>query len=65
MRSSRRDFLKSSMLVSMGASTVPGFLASTAVSAADVKSNDKILVVVQLLGGNDGLNTVVPHGIDG
>ena len=22
-------------------------------------------MVVQLLGGNDGLNTVVPHGIDG
>jgi uncharacterized protein (DUF1501 family) len=24
-----------------------------------------VLVVVQLIGGNDGLNTVVPHGLDG
>jgi uncharacterized protein (DUF1501 family) len=67
MRSDRRGFLKSSLaastLVSMGSSTVPGFLARSA-RAADVKSNDRILVVVQLLGGNDGLNTVVPYGVD-
>ncbi len=61
--SHRRDFLKSAALVSMGASTIPGFLATTA--RADTKANDKILVVVQLLGGNDGLNTVIPHGMDG
>jgi uncharacterized protein (DUF1501 family) len=70
MRSHRRDFLKSSLaastLVSLGASTVPSFLSRSA-SAASLGSsgNERILVVVQLLGGNDGLNTVVPHGIDG
>src|SRR5262249_15143740 len=61
-------FLKSSLavstLVSMGSATVPGFLARSAHGAA-AKSNDRVLVVVQLIGGNDGLNTVVPHGIDG
>jgi uncharacterized protein (DUF1501 family) len=65
MSSSRRDFLKASALVSMGASTVPGFLATTARASQGAKSNDKILVVVQMLGGNDGLNTVIPHGMDG
>lgn len=61
----RRDFLKSSALVSMGAATIPGFLARSARAARAVKSNDRIVVVVQMLGGNDGLNTVVPFGIDG
>lgn len=69
MPANRRDFLKSSLaastLVSMGAGTVPGFLSRSAQAAGTTKSNDRILVVVQLLGGNDGVNTVVPHGIDG
>jgi uncharacterized protein (DUF1501 family) len=68
MRSHRRGFLRSSLaastLISMGSTTVPSFLARSA-EAAIGKSNDRILVVVQLIGGNDGLNTVVPHGIDG
>src|SRR5947209_19205522 len=69
MHAHRRDFLRSSLsastLVAMGASTVPGFLGRSARAAAGSKSNERVLVVVQLLGGNDGLNTVVPHGIDG
>ncbi|HEY2157625.1 MAG TPA: DUF1501 domain-containing protein [Isosphaeraceae bacterium] len=69
MPANRRDFLRSSLaastLVSMGASTVPGFLTSSARAANDSKSNDRVLVVVQLVGGNDGLNTVVPHKLDG
>lgn len=66
MSLSRRGFLKQSLgvsaLVATGAS-VPAFLARTAVSApAEAhKKEDTILVVVQLAGGNDGLNTVVPY----
>jgi uncharacterized protein (DUF1501 family) len=58
----RRNFLKTSFttsaVVSIGAAA-PQFLLRA--GAADSKSNgDSILVIVQLSGGNDGLNTVAP-----
>src|SRR5262245_47053443 len=62
----RRDFLKSSSLVtlSLGAGAMlPRFLSNTAIAAplsGKPGSKDTILVVVQLTGGNDGLNTVIP-----
>jgi uncharacterized protein (DUF1501 family) len=59
MSTTRRDFLKTSGLVAFGA-TVPTFLGRTAL-AADAGKKDTILVVVQLTGGNDGLNTVIPY----
>ncbi len=69
MPAHRRAFLRSSLaagtLASLGASTVPTFLSRSARAAAAGSTKDRILVVVQLLGGNDGLNTVVPHGMDG
>src|SRR3954466_5502500 len=63
---SRRDFLKVSSLIGIGA-TVPTFLARTAFAAPDASrpgARDTILVVVQLTGGNDGLNTVIPYKDD-
>jgi uncharacterized protein (DUF1501 family) len=64
----RRDFLRRSLaastLVSLGESTVPLFLGRSALAASAAKG-ERALVVVQLLGGNDGLNTVVPFAIDG
>lgn len=58
----RRDFLKSSTLVGFGG-TVPTFLGRSALAARTADkpgAKDTVLVVVQLTGGNDGLNTVVP-----
>src|SRR5437660_12912580 len=59
----RRDFLKQSSLVAL-APTVPAFLAQTA-RAMEPLRDGRILVVVQLNGGNDGINTVVPFADEG
>ena len=65
----RREFLRTSMLGGAVTWTVPAFLsqtfdalhaeAATQSQPATGKDNT-ILVVLQLAGGNDGLNTVVP-----
>jgi len=63
---SRRDFLKSSLLAS-SLLFVPKFLHAVDHSNSLKKladSNGRRLVVVQLGGGNDGLNTVVPFRND-
>jgi uncharacterized protein (DUF1501 family) len=60
---SRRDFLKHASLVAL-APTVPGFLAQTA-GAATPQKDGRVLVVIQLDGGNDGINTVVPFADEG
>ncbi|HZY87877.1 MAG TPA: hypothetical protein VFE78_23790 [Gemmataceae bacterium] len=60
---SRRAFLKSSALLSL-APAVPGFLARTA-RAAKPERDGRVLVVIQLDGGNDGVNTVVSFKDDG
>lgn len=61
----RRDFLKTSAIFS-ACGIAPQFLARTAHAATGSAGlpEDRILVVVQLGGGNDGLNTVVPYEDD-
>jgi len=58
---SRRDFLKRSSLIAT-APLIPGFIERTARAAEPGK--DPILVVLEMTGGNDGLNTVVPYRDD-
>ena len=70
----RRDFLRSTMLGASATWTVPMFIERTfgelhegardlAVQPITGK-DDTILVVLQLAGGNDGLNTLVPYADD-
>jgi uncharacterized protein (DUF1501 family) len=55
----RRNFLKASSLLAL-APTVPLFIARTG-RAAPADKDGRVLVVVQLDGGNDALNTLVPY----
>lgn len=67
---SRRKFLASISAATAGAGLVslapqaPGFLCESAAWGAEQPAGDNILVVIQLSGGNDGLNTVVPYADD-
>lgn len=70
----RRAFLRRTVLAGALTWTVPSFLANTfsvlQAEAADratqaVTGRDStILVILQMAGGNDGINTVIPHGSD-
>lgn len=70
----RRDFLRSTVLGASATWTVPMFIERTfgqlhegardlAIQPVTGK-DDTILVVLQLAGGNDGLNTLVPYADD-
>src|SRR2546426_12400684 len=65
---SRRDFLRSGLVFGVGAqalasgyAAVPDVFARAVLSAKSAAiQNDKVLVMIQLGGGNDGLQTVIP-----
>ncbi|MFO1044269.1 MAG: DUF1501 domain-containing protein [Planctomycetaceae bacterium] len=63
MTTTRRDFLQllgTAGIVSLG-TIPPQFLARAAHAAPGIAARDKrVLVLIQLAGGNDGLNTLVP-----
>ncbi len=59
----RRDFLRNTALAS-GAFMVPAFLKPLEALAKSDITGFKNLVIIQLSGGNDGLNTIVPFGND-
>ena len=65
---SRRDVLRAGLSgISVAAGTaleVGVFGRAAAALAAEADANGKILVVLELSGGNDGLNTLVPYGDD-
>jgi len=71
---SRRLFLNRGVTLASACLTVPAFMQRSAFAIAGQSSSllssvagvpeDRVLVVVQLGGGNDGLNTVVPFADD-
>lgn len=69
-RSSRRDFMKNLGLVAFGAPLMLGTTPVAAFNAAPLMAGlnasdcDRILVLIRLKGGNDGLNTVIHRGND-
>ena len=66
----RRDFLRAGLVFGAGASglaagyaAVPDVFARAVYAAKQEKvTNDRVLVMIQLAGGNDGLQTVMPLG---
>lgn len=60
--STRRDFLRQSALATAGTMLIPGFLK--AFDGNTLLPDHKKLVVIQLSGGNDGLNTIIPYRND-
>lgn len=72
MKSKRRDFLRevaarvagipSVTPLSLGPTVIEANEKNGLVPAALQNASNKTLVVIQLMGGNDGLNTIVPYG---
>lgn len=70
----RRDFLRTTLLGGALSWTVPSFVAQTfsalhaeadgSLTQVATGKDSPILVLIQLAGGNDGLNTVVPYTND-
>ena len=66
MMTNRREFI-STVLGSSAVVSLSGIAPDVFCRAAlanEAKNDDRVLVVVQLTGGNDGLNTVVPYRHD-
>src|SRR5215472_1045792 len=71
----RREFVNKGLTIVAAGATAPMFLTRTALAlnnpwdqsltaSAATRSDGPILVVVQMGGGNDGLNTIVPFSHD-
>lgn len=59
MLTNRRNWIKQSTLATAGTLMVPRFLKAAA-QGLPAGEGDRILIMVQLSGGNDGLNTIIP-----
>lgn len=65
----RRDFLQKSLLATIGTMWVPNFLKAFENPSIQnlpfgQQAGEKILIMIQFSGGNDGLNTLIPFRND-
>lgn len=60
----RRELLAGMAGLSALSMVPPAFAQAAQVAAAQAAASGKVLVILELSGGNDGLNTVVPYGDD-
>ncbi len=60
----RRELLAGMAGLSAMSMVPPAFAQAAQAAAAQAAASGKILVILELSGGNDGLNTVVPYGDD-
>ena len=63
-RTSRREFLEQMSGAFAAGVCFPGLSRRSVFAGADDGQGDRVLVVIELSGGNDGLNTVVPFRED-
>lgn len=65
MNTNRRSFLKQGSAITLGALPSVVYFGASAATAASRTGEGRILVIVQMSGGNDGINTVVPYTDEG
>lgn len=62
MVATRREWMRNGFgLIGVG-TALPDFLIRTALAGPDAEQGQRVLVVLQLDGGNDTLNTLIPYG---
>jgi uncharacterized protein (DUF1501 family) len=66
MTLTRRQFIKASLAAAPAIAAMPAFFtrAVAAATSNQVSTRNRALIIVQMAGGNDGLNTIVPANDD-